>query len=228
MVLWSTPVQAFPLLISRFQRMAAFPVRHRWTGCDPKMLGEMLGRGLAATSGGELAVGPGARLHAHVERVGRKVGTPGQPTVPVSSSTAAQAKPSGVRASANTGPRMRSRTGLAVDAVGERQRQDAVGDKANVGDTVDQADHRSGSLSTSLSPARAARQFSAGSSIAVRQRAYTEPTVSTHRADHDEQHLEIAVEDLLRHARPLPPHDEMVIEDLGAEEGAAFLAAVDS
>jgi len=27
---------------------------------------------------------------------------------------------------------------------------------------------------------------------------------------------------------PLPPHDEMVIEDLSAEEGAAFLAAVDS
>ena len=35
------------------------------------------------------------------------------------------------------------------------------------------------------------------------------------------------VEELLRPARPLPPHDEMVIEDL-SEEGAAFLAAVES
>lgn len=36
------------------------------------------------------------------------------------------------------------------------------------------------------------------------------------------------VEELLRPARPLPPHDEMVIEDLSEEEGAAFLAAVES
>ena len=54
-------------------------------------------------------------------------------------------------------------------------------------------------------------------------------TVSTHRADNsDEQHLELPVEELVRRARPLPPHDEMVIEDLTEEEGAAFLAAVDS
>ena len=52
--------------------------------------------------------------------------------------------------------------------------------------------------------------------------------MSSHRADHDEQHLEIAVKDLLRRAQPLPSHDEMVIKDLSAEEGAAFLAAVDS
>jgi hypothetical protein len=53
--------------------------------------------------------------------------------------------------------------------------------------------------------------------------------VSTHRADNSEdKHLELPVEELLRRARPLPPHDEMVIEDLTEEEGAAFLAAVDS
>jgi len=53
--------------------------------------------------------------------------------------------------------------------------------------------------------------------------------VSTYRADNSEaQHLELPVEELLRRARPLPPHDEMVIEDLTEEEGAAFLAAVDS
>jgi hypothetical protein len=38
--------------------------------------------------------------------------------------------------------------------------------------------------------------------------------------------LELPVEELLRRARPLPPHEEMVIEDLTEEEGAAFLAAL--
>lgn len=53
--------------------------------------------------------------------------------------------------------------------------------------------------------------------------------MSTHRANNsEEQHLELPVEELLRRARPLPPHDEMVIEDLTEEDGAAFLAAVDS
>ena len=42
------------------------------------------------------------------------------------------------------------------------------------------------------------------------------------------QHLELPVEELLRRARPLPPHEQMVIDDLTEEEGAAFLAAVDS
>jgi len=40
--------------------------------------------------------------------------------------------------------------------------------------------------------------------------------------------LELPVEELLRRARPLPPHREMVIEDLSADEGDAFLAALDS
>jgi hypothetical protein len=39
-------------------------------------------------------------------------------------------------------------------------------------------------------------------------------------------HHELSVEELMRRARPLPPHEEMVIEDLTEEEGAAFLAAV--
>ena len=53
--------------------------------------------------------------------------------------------------------------------------------------------------------------------------------MSTHREDNlEEQHLELPVEELLRRARPLPPYDEMVIEDLGGEEGAAFLAAIKS
>ena len=38
--------------------------------------------------------------------------------------------------------------------------------------------------------------------------------------------LELPVQDLIRRARPLPPHEEMVIEDLTEEEAAAFLAAL--
>lgn len=53
--------------------------------------------------------------------------------------------------------------------------------------------------------------------------------VSTYRADSsDEQDLELPVEELLRRARPLPPHDEMLIEGVTVDEGSAFLAAVDS
>jgi hypothetical protein len=44
----------------------------------------------------------------------------------------------------------------------------------------------------------------------------------------EREHLELAVEELLRRVRPLPGHDEMVIEDLNEEEGEAFLAAVRS
>jgi hypothetical protein len=53
--------------------------------------------------------------------------------------------------------------------------------------------------------------------------------VPTHPASQDEpEHLELPVEELLRRVRPLPDHDEMVIEDLSEEEGEAFLAAVQS
>lgn len=54
-------------------------------------------------------------------------------------------------------------------------------------------------------------------------------TVAIDRANNDEfQHLELPIEELLRRARPLPSHDEMVIEDLSEAEGTAFLAAVQS
>lgn len=39
--------------------------------------------------------------------------------------------------------------------------------------------------------------------------------------------LELPVEELLQRARPLPPREEMVIEDLDEAEGVAFLAALD-
>jgi hypothetical protein len=35
--------------------------------------------------------------------------------------------------------------------------------------------------------------------------------------------MELPVEELLRCARPLPPHDEMVIDDVTPEEGEGFL-----
>jgi hypothetical protein len=38
--------------------------------------------------------------------------------------------------------------------------------------------------------------------------------------------FELPVEELLHRARPLPPHDEMLIEDLDEAEGLAFLAAL--
>ncbi len=39
--------------------------------------------------------------------------------------------------------------------------------------------------------------------------------------------LELPVDELLRRARPLPSRDEMVIDDVTEEEGAAFLAALE-
>ena len=41
-----------------------------------------------------------------------------------------------------------------------------------------------------------------------------------------ERSLELAVVTLLERARPLPPHEEMVIKDLTPDEGAEFLAAL--
>ena len=52
-------------------------------------------------------------------------------------------------------------------------------------------------------------------------------TVSTQPISESDKHLELPVEDLLRRARPLPSHDEMVIDDLDDEEGMAFLAALE-
>lgn len=38
--------------------------------------------------------------------------------------------------------------------------------------------------------------------------------------------LELPVPELLLRARPLPPRDEMLIDDVSEEEGLAFLAAL--
>jgi len=43
-----------------------------------------------------------------------------------------------------------------------------------------------------------------------------------------DESLELPVEELIRRARPLPPHEEMLIDDLTEEEGAAFLAALEA
>jgi hypothetical protein len=50
--------------------------------------------------------------------------------------------------------------------------------------------------------------------------------MSTEPALPHSESLELPVEELLRRARPLPPHGEMAIEDLDDDEGAAFLAAL--
>jgi hypothetical protein len=39
--------------------------------------------------------------------------------------------------------------------------------------------------------------------------------------------LELPVEELFHRARPLPPHEEMMIEDLVDDEGSASLAALE-
>jgi len=41
------------------------------------------------------------------------------------------------------------------------------------------------------------------------------------------ENLELPVEELLRRARPLPPHEEMIIDGVTEEEGAAFLTALE-
>lgn len=43
----------------------------------------------------------------------------------------------------------------------------------------------------------------------------------------NEPSMELPIEELLRRARPLPPHDEMVIAGLTEEEGRAFLEELD-
>lgn len=69
----------------------------------------------------------------------------------------------------------------------------------------------------------------AGPSASVDGRRTLRSTVSTlPRDNHEEQHLELPVEELLRRARPLPPHEEMVIDDLTEQEAAAFFAVVNS
>lgn len=50
----------------------------------------------------------------------------------------------------------------------------------------------------------------------------TEPLPPRHRDS-----LELPVDELLRRARPLPTHEEMMIDDLSGEEGTAFLAALE-
>jgi hypothetical protein len=51
--------------------------------------------------------------------------------------------------------------------------------------------------------------------------------MSTARHEHQpHESRELPVDELLERARPLPPHVEMVFDDLTPEEGEAFLAAV--
>lgn len=51
----------------------------------------------------------------------------------------------------------------------------------------------------------------------------TNPVPATHTDS-----LELPVEELLRRAKPMPPPEKFVIDDLTPEEGEAFLEAVRS
>ncbi|MGH2913937.1 MAG: hypothetical protein ACRDMX_03010 [Solirubrobacteraceae bacterium] len=48
------------------------------------------------------------------------------------------------------------------------------------------------------------------------------------RTSEHEPHLEVPIAELLDRARPLLAHQEMMIDDLAAEEGKAFLSAIRS
>lgn len=50
--------------------------------------------------------------------------------------------------------------------------------------------------------------------------------MSTDPAHPREQSLEVSVEELLHRARPLPPREATVIEDLTDEEAEAFFEAI--
>ena len=96
---------------------------------------------------------------------GARSAPPGQVTVPVSSSTVTAAKPPGVRASFEDGTAhpVKHRD-LAGEAVGKTNAKDTVADSDSCGYVGRQADHRSGLIDWSISPARARRQFSLSSS----------------------------------------------------------------
>ncbi|MCU1495560.1 MAG: hypothetical protein JWO62_3324 [Acidimicrobiaceae bacterium] len=51
----------------------------------------------------------------------------------------------------------------------------------------------------------------------------TDPLTPMHGAN-----LELSVEELLRRGRPFPPHEEMLIDDLSEDDGAAFLATLEA
>ncbi|MDQ1427812.1 MAG: hypothetical protein QOK39_1288 [Acidimicrobiaceae bacterium] len=61
----------------------------------------------------------------------------------------------------------------------------------------------------------------------VLRRLDGEMSTEPFRPDRDDNNLELPVEELLRRARPLPPHEEMIIDGLSDEEGAAFLTALE-
>jgi len=64
-----------------------------------------------------------------------------------------------------------------------------------------------------------------GESAERRGSLYAEMSSEPIEPSHDDSR-ELPVEELLRRARPLPPHEEMVIDDLTSEEGDAFLAVL--
>ncbi|CAN5361847.1 hypothetical protein BH20ACT9_BH20ACT9_00920 [soil metagenome] len=82
-------------------------------------------------------------------------------------------------------------------------------------------------------PPRPSPASSSARSARPADRAHRTLASEMSTADYEPGHpatesLELPVEELLRRARPLPPHSEMVIDDLTPEEGEAFLEAIRS
>ena len=119
---------------------------------------------------------------------GARSAPPGQVTVPVSSSTLTRAKPSAVFVGEHRSVHAVENVELVGGPVGEREREDAVSDGDGACDVRGEADHRNGSISSSVSPARARRQLSA-SSVLV-QFGPGEPELKLAPAERGVDHLE--------------------------------------
>lgn len=72
-------------------------------------------------------------------------------------------------------------------------------------------------------PDRAGGWFGLPMPLTLDDKMSTEPVQSGRG-----ESLEFPVEELLRRARPLPPHEKMLIDDLTEEEGAGFLATLEA
>ncbi len=62
--------------------------------------------------------------------------------------------------------------------------------------------------------------------VAAAGRTLASEMSASHAEPNPTEDPELPVEELLRRARPLPSHEERVIDDLTTEEADAFLAAV--
>lgn len=77
-------------------------------------------------------------------------------------------------------------------------------------------------------PARQARRYLGCARDAASGHRLLVMATDHSRTSEHEPHLEVPIAELLDRARPLLAHQEMMIDDLAAEEGKAFLSAIRS